>query len=300
MKLKSYHKTTIFNLYFQNIFLCYLFYLPASYNLVVVVSGALGGLVLTVAVIIISITCRRSRNSGGIDHGFCFGSNVSKGGDSSDIVTVINRKSKNSSSGKMTSNTHPHHHRTGAGSSSTTSTNDSGGEADGSQASNDSSSAELKVEVRTSSSLSQNDCLVDDDDIDDVDGLHQHTHPSNAIGWGTGVKGLHVTSATGTARRGNGVVVAAPVPVHSTTSNLQSNPASNYVHVHPHQQHQHTNNNNTNSKLSSLSVRKKFTSFYSFIIYTFNIINFNSRSKIQLCCRKTTKLNQSVRTKIEI
>ena len=226
-----------------------------------VVSGALGGLVLTVAVIIILITCRRSRSNAGIDHGFCFGSNVSKGGDSSDIVTVINRKSKNSSSGKLPSNTHPHHHRTGAGSSSTTSTNDSGGEADGSQASNDSSSAELnKVEVRTSSSLSQNDGMVDDDDIDDVDGLHHHTHPSNAIGWGTGVKGLHVTSATGTARRGNGV--AAPVPVHSTISNLQSsigttNSGSNYVHVHPHQQHQHTNNNNTNNKLNSLSVSIK-------------------------------------------
>ena len=219
----------------------------------VVLSGAIGGLVLTVAVIIILISCRRSRSNGaGIDHGLCFGSTGSKGGDSSDIVTVINRKSKNSSSGKMASNTHPHHHRTGAGSSSTTSTNDSGGEADGSQASNDSSSAELnKVEVRTSSSLSQNDAMVDDDDIDDVDGLHQHTHPSNAIGWGAGVKGLHVTSATGTARRGNGVVVAAPVPVHSTTSNIGTTPGSNYVHVHPHQQHQHTNNN---TKLNSLSV----------------------------------------------
>jgi hypothetical protein len=92
--------------------------------------------------------------------------------------------------------------------------------------------------------------MVDDDDIDDVDGLHQHTHPSNAIGWGAGVKGLHVTSATGTARRGNGVVVAAPVPVHSTTSNIGTTPGSNYVHVHPHQQHQHTNNN---TKLNSLS-----------------------------------------------
>ena len=227
-----------------------------------VVSGALGGLVLTVAVIIILITCRRSRSNGaGVDHGFCFGSSGSKGGDSSDIVTVINRKSKNSSSsGKMTSNGHPHHHRTGAGSSSTTSTNDSGGEAEGSQASNDSSSAELnKVEVRTSSSLSQNDAMVDDDDIDDVDGLHHHTHPASVVGWGSGVKGLHVTSATGTAsRRGNGVIVAAPVPVHSTTSNNMHNSigtnASNYVHVHPHQ-HQHNNNNTANNKINSLSVR---------------------------------------------
>ena len=228
--------------------------------MVVVLSGALGGTILTIAVIITLITCRRSRNSSnGVDHGFCFGSPGSKGGDSSDIVTVINRKSKNSSSsGKMTSNGHPHHHhRTGAGSSSTTSTNDSGGEADGSQASNDSSSAELnKVEVRTSSSLSQNDAMVDDDDMDDVDGLHHHTHPAN-VAWGSGVKGLHVTSATGTAsRRGNGMVVAAPVPVHSTTSNLHSvgTTGNNYVHVHPHQQHQHNNNNTTNTKLSALTV----------------------------------------------
>ena len=231
--------------------------------MVVVLSGALGGLILTIAVIIILITCRRSRSnsSNGVDHGFCFGSNGAKGGDSSDIVTVINRKSKNSSSGKMTSNGHPHHHhRTGAGSSSTASTNDSGGEAEGSQASNDSSSAELnKVEVRTSSSLSQNDAMVDDDDIDDVDGLQHHTHPAT-VGWvGSGVgKGLHVTSANGTAsRRGNGVVVAAPVPVHSTASNMQhggGTTGNNYVHVHPHQ-HQHiNNNNNTNNKLNSLSV----------------------------------------------
>ena len=211
------------------------------------------------------ISCRRSRNTGnGADHGFCLGTNGSKGGDSSDIVTVINRKSKNSSSsGKMTSNGHPHHLRTGAGSSSTASTNDSGGEGEGSQASNDSSSAELnKVEVRTSSSLSQNDAMVDDDDIDDVDGLHHHTHPSN-VGWGSGIKGLHVASATGTlpSRRGNGVTVAAPVPVHSTTSNLHSSGVTtggnNYVHVHPHQQHQH-NNNNINNKLNSLSVSKLF------------------------------------------
>ena len=155
---------------------------------------------------------------------------------------------------------HPHHHRTGAGSSSTASTNDSGGEAEGSQASNDSSSAELnKVEVRTSSSLSQNDAMVDDDDIDDVDGLHHH-----GVGWAAAVgKGLHVANVgNGTvasaARRGN---VMAPVPVHSVTSTMGGGTAltnggsNNYVHVHPHQ-HQHNNNNiAANNKLSSLSVR---------------------------------------------
>ena len=262
------------------------FCLFSAVSLVVVLSGALGGFVFTVAVIIVLLTCRRSHsNSGsngtsGLDHGLCFGSNSHglKGG--SDIVTVIDRKpsSKNSSSnGKPTSNgqhPHTHHHhnrRTGAGSSSTTSTNDSGGENEGSQASNESSSAELnKVEVRTSSSLSQNDVglCVDDEDIDDVvDGLHHHNHHIGvgnggpmSHSWATvGSKGLHVTTAAnvgvGNVRRGNGVMVAAPVPVHSVTTSSTSvgGTGNNYVHVHPHMQHQH-NNNNTNNKLNSLSV----------------------------------------------
>jgi len=227
-------------------------------SLVVVLAGVLGGLFLTVAIIMTIVVCRRHHQA------TC----TAKLNASSDIVVISKKKSKNDESGLAASaeggggggerGVGGGGGGVGLGSASTASTTNS--DADG--ASNDSSEMN-KVEVRTSSSLSQ--------PADDVDGLggsgnglvgswmalEDKTKNNNHISSGNGSNSSAVSSAVDSRLHvlgGSGgrqqLMVESVHGVHSNVHGGQQPPppppmgsSSNYTHVH----------NNFNKSASSIS-----------------------------------------------